>query len=177
MVRPGILVTLEDGSLGLPDPPPLPKLGTFATRAEWEQAKAEHKVLMADRRDGQKWLHEQKRDRRLRDRPCEAAAKLTPEEKLAKYEENKVARTERKQDKADAARATANSRVVEFMAVQAAARACERAAFEAHCAARLQAEAERKAAETIRTSMRAPPEDRWRIAPRWWLDGGGGGRG
>ena len=116
MVRPGILVTLEDGSLGLPDPPPLPKLGTFATRAEWEQAKAEHKVLMADRRDGQKWLHEQKRDRRLRDRPCEAAAKLTPEEKLAKYEENKVARTERKQDKADAARATANSRVVEFMA-------------------------------------------------------------
>ena len=71
---------------------------------------------MADRRDAQKWLHEQKRDR---------------------------------------------------------IRARERAVFEAQCAARLQAEAERKAAEAVRTSMRAPPEDRWRIAPRWWLDGGG----
>ena len=84
-----------------------------------------------------------------------------------------MARKQRKLDKEAVAHAASNSRVVEFMAAQAAARTQERAAFEAQCAARLQAEAERKAAEAVRTSMRAPPEDRWRIAPRWWLDSGG----
>ena len=77
-MRPTILITLDDGSLGLPDPPSLPKLAAFTTRADWEEAKVQHKAAMAERHEAQKWLHEQKRDRRLRDRPCEEAAQLTP---------------------------------------------------------------------------------------------------
>ena len=174
--RPAILITLEDGSLGLPDPPSLPKLAAFTTRAEWEQAKVQHKVVMAERHEAQKWLHEQKRDRRLRVHPCEEAAKLTPEQKVAKAASNKQGRKERKLDKqafAPAVMGQPSQVADEFMADQAARRAHERAAFEAECAQRLQVEAERKSGEANRKKLRASSEDRWHFAPRWWLDGGG----
>ena len=162
---------------------PLPLKFTFETIEAYDEAMAEHRVYMAQRRKAQERLRDQQRDRSGRARPCEERAKRKRARRKAKLDaklapvrelrrlESKRRKVEKQREERQAGSALLSAKRAEGWARIVASQQAERAAFEAQCAERLKARAACDQAAAAQAQCALPVQLDCAVAkpaPRWW---------